>query len=447
MYKLITHLDFSDFICKFMYKSTTKFLLFQPRQCEVAAWLNMLEMVSKEACKRSNMMNVISVLSAPESSQTACQDDEDDELSQLRHPADDNGNADDDDSESVASRSFTPLVGNVSGKSTSTFFTPIKSSFLPDDASVGGFSACPTPTKVFSDDDSRDSFTTDFRVPDKFVTPGKGRRLGMTYGSPKCMPIKAGINGCGLPQLAKDVYEHFTSVDVCTSGKYLRLPLTVKDIAAISRNWHLICESLGLKKESKQEKVRRIAIFKIGDSLREVGPYFYQMNTDEEALEQVRAHMQVYFNLHVLFLGPNSVNLTVWTVAHAVLYHMRLLYDRYRTGYGVVMSRPKHLENLGIRGDIDLLKDVQPSNLGRGKWWQLSRVNFLRCFYVPEHENIPFTDDETTKYYQPGSRMSRCNDKNGACPMCDHEYMTYVTHSAVNGRVSPNLADFVEFSK
>jgi hypothetical protein len=52
-------------------------------------------------------------------------------------------------------------------------------------------------------------------------------------------------------------------------------------------------------------------------------------------ISQLNEFCTLYFNLLVLFF-PHSVNVTVWTVAYALPYRAKQLYEKYGVGYGML---------------------------------------------------------------------------------------------------------------
>ena len=50
-------------------------------------------------------------------------------------------------------------------------------------------------------------------------------------------------------------------------------------------------------------------------------------------MNDLKASCQKYFNSVSLFLG--TVTPTVWTVGYAILYHAKLLFEKYSLGLGV----------------------------------------------------------------------------------------------------------------
>ena len=70
--------------------------------------------------------------------------------------------------------------------------------------------------------------------------------------------------------------------------------------------------------------------------MRDAGGLFNKIHYDGPGeLDQLDELCKLYFNCLALFF-PSSVNVTVWTVAYALPFHARKVYDRYGVGYGTL---------------------------------------------------------------------------------------------------------------
>ena len=95
----------------------------------------------------------------------------------------------------------------------------------------------------------------------------------------------------------------------------------------------------------------------------------------------------LYFNLYGL-LFEMDVNVTVWSVGYAILYHTAKLYDNYKVGYGIISLQAKEAKHSGIKNDLDL-KNRSNAASDKGKWWQVMRAYYVRTFYLHEHQPMP----------------------------------------------------------
>ena len=87
-----------------------------------------------------------------------------------------------------------------------------------------------------------------------------------------------------------------------------------------------------------------------------LGLFFNKVNTNSVEIAQLRENLTNYFNLLSLFF-PMSVNITVWTMAHALPYHASLLYDNYKIGYCIISLQAKMKKKVSLRGNPALDHD------------------------------------------------------------------------------------------
>ena len=85
-----------------------------------------------------------------------------------------------------------------------------------------------------------------------------------------------------------------------------------------------------------------------------------------------------------------DVNVTVWSVGYAIPYHAANLYENYKVhvGYGIISLQAKEAKHSGIKNDLDLTNRCNAAS-DKGKWWQVMRANYVRAFYLPEHQPMP----------------------------------------------------------
>lgn len=74
--------------------------------------------------------------------------------------------------------------------------------------------------------------------------------------------------------------------------------------------------------------MKRQALGKAAEHLRNAGTRFNKVDTNLREVEQINENLTTYFNLLSLFYS-SSVNITVWTVAYAIPYHASLLFEKY----------------------------------------------------------------------------------------------------------------------
>lgn len=213
-----------------------------------------------------------------------------------------------------------------------------------------------------------------------------------------------GKQGCGLGYLAARVREHFTD----ESNRYNKLPVRLigNQAIALARYSYRLVDTLMCDDESEAQKIKRLALGKIGEYLRDAGGLFNRIDTNSAQVAELKEVCEMYFNLIALFF-PSSINVTTWTVGYAIPYHANLLFNQYKVGYGLVSLQAKEAKHSGVKEDLTLTNRSNVSS-GVGKWWQVMRSNYVRSFYLPEHQPMP---SFYTSHYQSRS-PPHCNQSN-----------------------------------
>lgn len=210
--------------------------------------------------------------------------------------------------------------------------------------------------------------------------------------------------GCGLGYLASVVKDHYND----DNQRHNKLPVRLigdQAIALANFSYRLI-DSLKTSDESQAQKLKRLALGKIAEFLRNAGALFNKIEVSHVDLGQLKEFCTLYFNLYVLFFEID-VNVTVWTVGYAIPYHAAKLYDNYKVGYGIISLQAKEAKHSGIKNDLDLTNRSNAAT-DKGKWWQVMRANYVRAFYLPEHQPMP---SSYTSHYK--SRLpSHINSEN-----------------------------------
>ena len=83
-----------------------------------------------------------------------------------------------------------------------------------------------------------------------------------------------------------------------------------------------------------------------------------------------------------------DVNVTVWSVEYAIPYHAANLYENYKVGYSIISLQAKEAKYSGIKNDLDLTNRSHAAS-DKGKWQKVMRANYVRAFYLSEHEPMP----------------------------------------------------------
>ena len=201
------------------------------------------------------------------------------------------------------------------------------------------------------------------------------------------IPSYSTTYGCGLAYLAKKIEEHYND----EHKRFNKLPVRLIGEQAISlaRYGYRLVDCLQSHDETEGQKLRRIALSKAVQYLRNAGGLFNKIHSSIADLDELEEFCQLYFNLLVLFF-PSCINVTVWTVGYAIPYHARKLYEKYKVGFGILSLQAKESKHAGLKRELMLTNRSTKSSTG-GKWWQIMRSNYVRSFYLPEHQPAPTT--------------------------------------------------------
>lgn len=193
--------------------------------------------------------------------------------------------------------------------------------------------------------------------------------------------------GCQLAFLSRKIREHYNDKDKRSNNIATRL--IGEQAVSLARYSFRLIDALCMNDESGPQRVKRLALGKAAQYLRDSGMLFSKVEANSVGMNQLKHSCTMYFNLISLFF-PDAVNLTVWTIGYAIPYHAELLYRQYKVGYGIISLQAKESKHSGVKQDLNLTnRSRSTSNVG--KWWQLMRTNYVRAFYLPEHQPVPST--------------------------------------------------------
>jgi hypothetical protein len=211
------------------------------------------------------------------------------------------------------------------------------------------------------------------------------------------------VYGCGLSYLRSKLEEHYS--DEGKRFNKLSIRLIGEQAIVLARHCYRLIDCLASDNETEGEKLKRLALSKIAEYLRNAGALFNKIHVQcLGEIDQLDEFCQHYFNMLVLFF-PESINVTVWTVAYAIPYHARKLYDKYGIGFGILSLQAKESKHAGLKAELSLTNRSRKCD-NNGKWWQIMRANYVRSFYLPEHQPSP---SSYTSHFQ--SRKSpHCDD-------------------------------------
>ena len=118
--------------------------------------------------------------------------------------------------------------------------------------------------------------------------------------------------GCGLGYLASVIKDHYSD----EAQRHNKLPVRLigdQAIALANFSYRLI-DGLKISNESPAQKLKRLALGKIAEFLRNAGALFNKIEVSPVDIGQLKEFCTLYFNLYVLFFEMD-VNATVWAVA------------------------------------------------------------------------------------------------------------------------------------
>ena len=73
---------------------------------------------------------------------------------------------------------------------------------------------------------------------------------------------------------------------------------------------------------------------------------------------------------------------------YATPYHARKLYNEYKVGFRILSLQAKESKHAALKGELSLTNRSN-KNTNSGKWWQVMRSDYVRSFYLPEHQPSP----------------------------------------------------------
>ena len=210
----------------------------------------------------------------------------------------------------------------------------------------------------------------------------------------KTRSISQDAEGCGLAFVAAKFKEHFEN----EKERYNVLSFRLIGAQAISlaRYSYRVIDSLAKDDESPQQSIKRLALGQICKALRDAGSLFNKVQVQQLDINSLKETCSLYFNLMSLFF-PENVNLTVWTIGYAIPYYAGQLWEKYKIGYGIISLQAKEAKHAAIKFDLSLTNRSRETDTVSGKWLQVLRSNYVRSFYLPEHQPAPV---QSTSHYE-----------------------------------------------
>jgi len=214
--------------------------------------------------------------------------------------------------------------------------------------------------------------------------------------------------GCGLSFVASRILEHYEDSEKKSNNLSIRL--IGEQAIALARYSYRLIDALEIQDETAAQKVKRLALGKAAQYLRDACTLFNKVDVNIADINNLSEACKMYFNILVLFFESN-VNVTVWTVGNAIPYHASLIYSNYKVGYGIISLQAKESKHSGIKQDLALTNRSRSTG-ELGKWWQIMRANYVRSFYLPEHQPMPST---YTSHFQSRLPPHSCDDNPEYC--------------------------------
>ncbi|CAH3162294.1 unnamed protein product, partial [Pocillopora meandrina] len=239
--------------------------------------------------------------------------------------------------------------------------------------------------------------------------------------------------GRGLGYLASVIKDHYN--DEAQRHKKLPVRLIGDQAIALANFSFRLIDALKVLDESPAQKLERLALGKIAQFLRNAGALFNKIEVSPSYLGELTEFCTLYFNLHALFFSLD-VNVTVWTVGYAIPYHATKLYESYKVGYGIISLQAKEAKHSGVKNDLDLTNRSNKTT-EKGKWWQVMRANYVRAFYLPEHQPMPSSYTSRFKFRLP----SQLNSSNFCNCGREKEINDYICEVCVDARVTVQCAE------
>ena len=139
--------------------------------------------------------------------------------------------------------------------------------------------------------------------------------------------------GCGLAFIAILIKNPYS--DEKERHRSFSIRLIGEQAVQLARYSYRLLDSLAMENESELERVKRLALSKISQLLRDAATLFNQVHVTSAEVSQLKEIYQIYFNKYALFL-PESLNVTLWTLGYALPYHAELLHKEFKIGYGII---------------------------------------------------------------------------------------------------------------
>ena len=132
----------------------------------------------------------------------------------------------------------------------------------------------------------------------------------------------------------------------------------------------------------------------VGLQLRDSVSRFSRVTVDETVVGELSESCSKYFNASPMFL--NNVTPTVWTIGHAVPYHVGLLYQMFSLGLGINTMQGREAKHVCIS---QYAKHATLST----RWRLLMRHDYVTAVCLCKHEPFKSSYHKCTNVYVPKS--------------------------------------------
>lgn len=257
-------------------------------------------------------------------------------------------------------------------------------------------------------------------------------------------PVKVnddGHIGCGLNFIAKNIEEHYNRPN--DRLKKLQVRLIGAQAISLARYSYRLVDVLKNDDEDQTQLLKRLALSKICESLRDIGSEMNRVKIENHAyVDNLKLLCANYFNIFSLFF-TDSCQSTVWTVGYALPYHVKLLFEQYGCGYGIISMQGKESKHSEIKQELKLGTNRSSECNEKGKWHQIMRASFVRNFYLPYHfplkesYNSHYTSRKPKTLIENQCHCSRTLESECLCRVCIEALK--LTDSYCNGILSDQL--------
>ena len=256
------------------------------------------------------------------------------------------------------------------------------------------------------------------------------------------LPVDA--SGCGLKFVAMKIEEHYKNDK--ERNKKLSTRLIGAQAIALARYSLRIVDVLEMNNESGWMRIRRLAMSKICESLRNVGTLMNRVVISHSSVVELHNWCTLYFNLFALFFTVNCQS-TVWTLGYVVPYHSNLLWLDYKVGYGILSMQGKESKHSVLKHELKMSSNRSTSQDETGKWHQLARSSYVRNFYLPYH----FPIESYHSHYEsrnPSVKGDLCacfrpvNMDSDICEQC--RASIFIVNDAKNGELTDKNLEIIK---